>query len=305
MATNGNWRDLYPYESHFIERPDGRLHYLDEGAGETLLMVHGNPTWSFYWRNLIDAFCSSNRVVVPDHLGCGLSDKPQEPSYELSRHIDNLTALIEELDLRDITLLVHDWGGAIGMGTALKVPDRFSRFILFNTGVFPPPFIPFRIRACRTPILGRWAMRSLNLFARAAISMATEQPKGMAGQVRDGLLAPYDNWNNRVGIANFVRDIPLTRRHPTWETLEKIERELPTLNDRPSQLIWGMRDWCFTPACLDRIAELLPSAEIHRLEDAGHYVVEDAHEWIVPIIHHFLENNPLGSRETVNEAKES
>jgi haloalkane dehalogenase len=211
----------------------------------------------------------------------------------LEQHIKNVVRLIEELDLSRVTLMVHDWGGAIGMGTALKVPGRIARLILFNTAAFPPPFIPLRIRVCRTPLIGRWAVRGLNVFARAALTMAVEHSERMTPSVRAGLLAPYDSWANRIAIDRFVADIPMSRRHRTWKTLEEIESGLPSLADRPIQMIWGMRDWCFRPACLDRLGVSFPDAEVHRLDDAGHYVIEDAYERIIPLVRSFLEKHPL------------
>ena len=283
-----DWRTLYPFVSQHLPLESLRYHYLDEGAGSPLLMVHGNPTWSFYWRTLAIAFRDRFRVVVPDHMGCGLSDKPQEYPYRLSQHIENLVRLIRHLDLSDISLLVHDWGGAIGLGAALQVPERVARIVLFNTGAYPPPFIPFRIRICRTPFLGQWAVRKLNLFARAALRMAVENRERMTPPVQAGLLAPYDSWENRIAIHRFVADIPMSKRHPTWQTLADIEAGLPTLADRPIMAVWGMRDWCFTPACLDRFLAVFPDAEVHRLEHAGHYVIEDAHERIVPLVDRFV-----------------
>jgi cis-3-alkyl-4-acyloxetan-2-one decarboxylase len=288
-----DWKSLYPFVSHELRLDALRYHYLDEGAGPPLLMVHGNPTWSFYWRNLATTFRDRYRVVVPDHIGCGLSDKPQRYNYRLDQHIENLVRLIEHLDLRDITLLVHDWGGAIGLGAALRVPQSVSRLVLFNTGAFPPPFIPLRIRVCRTPVLGALAVRGLNLFARAALTMAVCDRRRMTPAVRAGLLAPYDTWEHRVAIQRFVADIPMTRRHPTWQTLEAIEHGLPTLAGKPTMMIWGMRDWCFTPACLERLLESFRNARVHRLEDAGHYVIEDAHERIVPLVEAFLAEHPV------------
>lgn len=288
-----DWRSLYPFSSHELSLAGLRYHYLDEGAGEPLLMVHGNPTWSFYWRNLIRDLRSDYRCVAVDHMGCGLSDKPEPYPYSLDTHIDNLCRLIESLDLRDITLMVHDWGGAIGLGAALRMPERFARLVLFNTGAFPPPFVPLRIRLCRTPLIGSWAMRRLNAFARAAMRMATEKPDRMTPVVKDGLLAPYDSWANRVAIDAFVRDIPFTRAHPTRHTLEGIESGLSSLADRPVQMIWGMKDWCFRPSCLTRFETHFPQAEVHRLSDAGHYVVEDAHERIVPLLRDFLARHRL------------
>jgi haloalkane dehalogenase len=288
-----DWRSLYPFPSLELRIDALRYHYVDEGQGQTLLMVHGNPTWSFYWRNLILAFRDQYRVVAPDHIGCGLSDKPQDYPYCLSQHIRNVVWLIEQLGLSQLTLLAHDWGGAIGLGAALQVPDRIARLVLFNTGAYPPPFVPLRLRICRTPWVGRWAIRRLNLFARAALRMAVAKPERMTPAVKAGLLAPYDSWPHRVAIQRFVADIPLTRRHPTWKTLEEIERRLPSLADRPVQLIWGMRDWCFRPQCLDRFLAIFPHAEVHRLEDASHYVVEDAHERIIPLVQAFLQKHPI------------
>lgn len=288
-----HWKSLYPFASHHLDLQGLRYHYLDEGSGSPLVMVHGNPTWSFYWRNLVTAFRPQFRVVVPDHMGCGLSDKPQDYPYCLDQHIDNLTQLVERLDLRGLTLLAHDWGGAIGLGMALRVPDRVARLVLFNTGAFPPPSIPWRIRVCRTPGLGPLAVRGGNLFARAALTMAVEHGERMTPAVRAGLLAPYDSWAHRIAILRFVQDIPTSTRQRTWQTLAELERGLPSLADRPCLLVWGMRDWCFTPRCLERFQSLLPSAGVRRIEDAGHYVIEDAHERIVPWVAEFLDENPV------------
>ncbi len=287
-ANSPEWRELYPFRSHEIQLGTQRYHFLDEGSGRPLLMVHGNPTWSFYWRNLVVGLRDTHRAIVPDHIGCGLSDKPQSYQYTLEQHTANLVQLVEALDLRGITLLAHDWGGAIGLGAAVQRPDRFDRIVLFNTGAFPPPFVPLRILVCRTPLLGAFALRCLNLFARAALSMATSKPERMTPAVKAGLLAPYDSWGHRVAIDGFVKDIPLTRRHRTWRVLDSLYRQLPVLADRPIQLIWGMQDWCFRPQCLEMLHSVFSGAEVHRFEDAGHYVIEDAHERIVPILREFL-----------------
>src|SRR6478672_5265812 len=234
-----SWRDLYPFESRFMEVGGQRLHYVDEGAGEPLLFVHGNPTWSFYWRNLILGLRDRYRCVAVDHIGCGLSDKPQRYDYTLARRISDLVTVVERLDLRGTTLVAHDWGGAIGLGTVQALRERFRRIVLFNTGAFSPPFVPWRIAACRIPVLGTVAVRNFNAFARAALSMAVEKPERMTADVRDGLLAPYDSWDNRVAIVAFVKEIPFSPKHPTWQTLERIEAGLATLGTMPIQLIWG------------------------------------------------------------------
>jgi pimeloyl-ACP methyl ester carboxylesterase len=284
---------LYPFESHWLNLNGLRYHYLDEGQGEPLLLVHGNPTWSFYWRELVVALRGKYRLIVPDHIGCGLSDKPQPYEYRLATHIDNLRRLIDHLRLEKLTLLAHDWGGAIGLGAAVAEQDRFRRFVLFNAAAYRSRRVPWRIRLCRTPLFGEWAVRGLNAFARAALTMAVARPERMTPAVRAGLLAPYDSWANRIALHRFVMDIPLSPRHPSYAMLEAIERGLPTLRGRPTMFIWGMRDWCFTPHFLERFQEFFPDAEVHRLFDASHYVIEDAHERIVPLVERFLTANPL------------
>jgi len=293
MPDSESWRTLYPFASHEIRLDGLRYHYLDEGQGEPLLLVHGNPTWSFYWRELVKGLRGRYRLIVPDHIGCGLSDKPQDYEYRLARHVGNLRQLISHLRLDRITLLAHDWGGAIGLGAAVAQPDRFSRFVLFNTAAFRSPDMPWRIRACRIPLLGRLAVQGLNGFARAAVSMAVEKRERMTAEVKAGLLAPYDCWRHRIATHRFVLDIPMSPEHPSYQTLFGIEQKLALLRERPMKFIWGMRDWCFTPAFLERFMEFFPDAEVERLEDAGHYVIEDAYERIVPSVGRFLAAHPL------------
>jgi cis-3-alkyl-4-acyloxetan-2-one decarboxylase len=232
-------------------------------------------------------------VIAVDHIGCGLSDKPRHYPYRLAQHIQNLAVLLRHLNLGGITLVAHDWGGAIGIGAALAEPDRFVRFVMFNTAAFRSQQIPLRIRVCRTPLLGPLAVQGLNAFARAALWMAVSHRERMTPAVRAGLLAPYDSWSHRRAIQRFVEDIPLTERDSSYETLLGIENRLPSLAKHPWQFVWGMRDWCFTPAFLERFLEFFPQAEVHRLADAGHYVVEDAHERIGPLVEQFLASHPL------------
>lgn len=283
-----NWRKLYPFESRYATIGGHRMHYVDEGEGPVLLLVHGNPTWSFHWRNLILGLRDRFRLVAPDHIGCGLSEKPQSYEYRLATHVSNLTELVERLELRDVTLVAQDWGGAIGLGAALRMRERFSHFVLFNTAAFRSDRMPWRIRICRTPVLGTLALRGANAFVRAALYMAVERRERMTPAVRAGITAPYDSWANRVAIDRFVKDIPMEPGHPSYGTLREIEEGLPSLADRPFQFLWGMRDWCFTPHFLDRFLEFFPHAEVHRFADAGHWVVEDAHERIVPLVERFI-----------------
>ncbi|MBI1311576.1 alpha/beta fold hydrolase [bacterium] len=284
----------YPFESHFVELASGhRLHYVDEGSGDVLLCVHGNPTWSFAWRSVVREFSSTHRVIAIDHLGCGLSDKPQDYNYCLANHIANLQTLIEKLDLRNITLLAHDWGGAIGMGTAGRMPERFARFVLFNTGAFRSKLIPLRIAVCRIPFFGTFVLRGLNAFSRAALTMAVEKHERMTPAVKAGYLAPYDSWANRVAVNRFVKDIPLKESHPSWSTLVDVETGLEQFQQHPMLLVWGEKDWCFTTAFLDEFERRFPQAETLRIPDAGHYVFEDAPEVFLPKVREFLSEHAL------------
>jgi haloalkane dehalogenase len=284
-----------------MQTDGGRVHYLDSGRRAdprpTLLFVHGNPTWSFHWRRLLERFRDSHRVVAIDHLGCGLSDVQARP-LRLADHIDNLAQLCDLIEPQRTTLVAQDWGGAIGLGTVLRQRERFERIVLLNTGAFRPWFIPWRIRVCRTPILGKLAVQGFNLFSLAALRMTLSRPSAMssgpngkrrlAADVAAGYLAPYDSWSRRGAVYQFVKDIPLSARHPTWQTLGEIEDRLSELASLPALLVWGMRDWCFTPECLDRFAAAWPQAEIHRLADVGHWVVEDAAEEVERIVGDFL-----------------
>ena len=264
----------------FAKYAGRKIHYVDHFCGQgtadskpTLLFVHGNPTWSFYYHDLISSLGNQHRCVAIDHLGCGLSDSLPSGAVTLAQRTDMLVALIEELDLRDIIFCVHDWGGAIGLGAAVRVPDRVAGLVIFNTAAFVPPYVPLRIRACRLPLLGRPLVQGLNLFAGPAAWMATE--KGLSPASKAGLLHPYQSWERRRAVYEFVADIPTSPSHPTWQTLEQLEGDLGSLSHLPISMIWGMKDWCFQPRCLDRLNLHFPTAEIHRLEAAGHYVVLD------------------------------
>lgn len=290
-----HWRDLYPFDSHYFAQPSRhgedsvRQHFIDQNpeADSVYLFVHGNPTWSFYWRNLVLGLQDRARCVAVDHVGCGLSEKPQNYPYTLDQHIANLTRLLESLDLRRIILVAHDWGGAIGLGTLLGNRERFRGIVLMNTGAFPPPYIPWRIRACRIPWLGTLAIRGGNAFAGAAVTMASSRPGGLDAAVKQGLLAPYHDWETRIATDQFVKDIPTSPGQATFRRLQDIEQGCRQLSEMPVQLIWGMKDWCFRPECLYRFQEIFPQAQTRELPVANHYVVEDAPQEVLATIRQF------------------
>ncbi|WP_322489181.1 alpha/beta fold hydrolase [Chloroflexus sp.] len=267
-------RTLFPFALGEYALPAGVLRFVDEGAGPPVVMLHGNPTWSFFYRRLIAALRGQRRVIALDHLGCGLSDKPQQYDYCLANHIANLEQLLAHLKLGPVDLVVHDWGGAIGMGWAVRHPELVRRIVLLNTAAFLSPHIPLRIAAGKTPKIGEWAIRQLNAFALAATFMTVVRP--LPPEVRAGYLWPYQTPTDRIAIARFVQDIPLHPVHPTWPVVDAIDRELVGLRAKPVRIVWGGRDWCFDDRFLAGWLARFPHAELTRLDDAGHYVLEDA-----------------------------
>lgn len=282
-------RELYPFASNWLETTEGRLHYVDEGAGETILFVHGNPTWSFFYRNLILGLRDRYRCVAIDHLGMGLSDKPQTCSYRLEDRIGHLAQLIDNLDLERFHLVVHDWGGAIGIGAALREPERLGCIQIMNTAAFRSQRIPWQIAACRLPLLGEWFVRGLNGFAASAPTMAVKGKLPPA--VKQGYLLPHGNWADRVAVARFVQDIPMHPDHPSYDTLVEIEENLPRLKKNPMQLVWGMGDFCFNETFLDEWMRRFPHADVDRLEKAGHYLLEDQPQQALELTRRFLDTH--------------
>lgn len=284
------WRELYPFDDHWFDIGGGnRMHYLDEGQGTPVVMLHGNPTWSFFYRDLVKGMRHNARCIVPDHIGCGLSDKPQHYSYRLKDHIDNLECLLDDhLGLMNMDLVVHDWGGAIGMGYAIRYPERIRRIVVLNTAAFLLLHCPWRIRVCKIPFFGSLAIRALNAFAGGAVSMAVRRGKKLTGRIREGYLRPYDSYRHRIANLRFVHDIPLSPEHPTWETMCQIQDGLERLIDKPMLICWGMQDFCFDERFLTEWRNRFPQAEVNRFENAGHYVLEDAGEEILSLCTAFL-----------------
>lgn len=270
-------RRMYPFAPQGFATPHGaRMSFVDEGprSDEAVLMLHGNPTWSFYFRDLVRELSRRLRCVAPDHVGMGLSDKPPGYDYRLAARIDDIAALVAHLGLRRVHLLVHDWGGAIGFGLAARRPELIGKLAILNTAAFAAPWIPRRIALCRTKFPGTLLVRGLNGFAGPATWMAMRRRKLGADEKR-AYLWPYSSWSDRVAVDAFVKDIPLEDSHPSMPALREIEAALPRFRDRPALIAWGGRDFCFDGRFLARWREIFPQAEVERFAEAGHYVLED------------------------------
>ena len=283
---------LYPFEGRFHNLDGVRLHYLDEGEGAPLVAVHGNPTWSFYYRALVLAFRDSRRVVVPDHIGCGLSDKPGDDRYRytLEHRVDDFTALMDHLALDSVDLMVHDWGGAIGLTWAVRNPERVRRLVILNTAGFHIPDgkrMPWQLSLVRDTPLGPLLVRGLNAFARGATRDACTRTR-LTREVRDAYCAPYDSWANRIATLRFVQDIPLRPSDPAYHVISELEEGLAGLAHLPVLVCWGGKDFVFDDLFLDEWRRRFPRAEVHRFADAGHYVMEDASEEIIELVRGFF-----------------
>lgn len=288
----------YPFTPKSFVHPNGLTQsYLDEGEGDPVVMLHGNPSWSYYWRHLVLGLRDDYRCIVPDHIGMGLSDKPADADYgyTLRNRVQDLDRLLDHLGLGDnLTLAVHDWGGMIGFGWALKHAARVKRLVILNTSAFPLPAakpLPWQLKLGRNWTLGEWLIRGANAFAAGAANDGVVNR--LAPDVKRALLAPYDSWANRIATVRFVQDIPLQAGDRAWDLVEDAGRRLPEFANRPAFIGWGLKDFVFDHHFLKGFEAALPRAEKQVYEDAGHYVLEDKHAVLVPRLRDFLDRNLL------------
>ena len=278
--------ELYPFQGKYLMIGNFQYHYLDEGEGHPVIMVHGNPSWSFLFRNVVKKLRHRYRCIVVDHIGCGLSSKPACYEYKLENHTANLVKLVKNLKLTSFDLIVHDWGGPIGMGLAEHFHQKVRHIIPMNTACFTSDLIPKRINLCRYPLFGKFFVQGLNGFARGALFFATA--KKLDERVKRGFLFPYADFAQRRAIYEFIRDIPMKSNHRSWKKLKEIEAGLKLFKDEQICLIWGLQDWCFDTNFLYRWQQFFPRAKVFGFENAGHYLLEDEPEKIIKCIEEFL-----------------
>ncbi|MFD0739834.1 alpha/beta fold hydrolase [Lysobacter koreensis] len=307
--TNRSFPD-YPFTpQRFDVRPGIAMSFLDEGPrdGEVVVMLHGNPSWSFYWRKLVRGLSDRYRCIVPDHVGMGLSDKPDDAAgaaprydYTLQSRVDDLAALLRHLGIDGpLTLAVHDWGGMIGFGWALTHMPQVRRLVVLNTAAFPLPAtkpMPWQIAMGRHSRVGGLLIRGFNLFARGAAWFGTR--RRMPAAVRRAYIGPYRGWRNAISTLRFMQDIPLDARDRAWPLLEASAQRLPQYADRPAFIGWGLRDFVFDRHFLAGFTAAWPQAQVHAFEDAGHYVLEDKAGVLVPAIREFLDTHPMAKADS-------
>jgi len=301
MNTNiSTFRHLYPFRSNFLDIDGFSYHYLDEGQGNPLVMLHGNPTWSFYYRNLVNGLSASYRTIVPDHIGCGLSDKPEDSQYDyrLASRVNDLEFFLDSLGIqKNITLIVHDWGGMIGMAFAVRHPERISRIVITNTAAFLKPAgkpLPLRLRLIRNVLpLAVPVVLGLNAFSLGAVYMASR--RGLERDVKKGLTAPYNSWKNRIATLKFVQDIPLFPEDPSYRLAASVDGKLSSLAGVPMLILWGKHDFVFDTDYFSEWCRRFPNAENRLFHSAGHYLLEDEPHETLAAIQTFLHRNPIST----------
>ena len=313
MAAVSDWtfEGTWPYEPRWFDSPDGRMHYVDEGPrdGRPVVMVHGNPTWGYLYRNFIPALVEAgHRAIVPDHLGFGRSEKPRGPElYRVPRHARRLDALLESLDLHGAVVVPQDWGGPTGLYWATQHPERVDGLFILNTyahgfrrEALPPGKdkipLPLPLRLFRTPLVGEVLVKGLDAFKRGFLfGQGVVHRERLTPVVRRAYRDVHQGWGDRTPILVFPREIPVDGTGPVSAMTAEIEDRMKRdFRAKPVHVMWAMKDPAFLPSYLDTLwLDTFPDAGVTKLDDAGHYLQEDAHEVIVPELVRFAEK--LGS----------
>lgn len=295
-ARDWTFSGTWPYEPCWYFTDGIRLHYVDEGppAGDPVVMLHGNPTWSYLYRRLIGPLAAAGfRAVAHDAIGFGRSDKPRKQSeYSLDRHAAHFSSLMDELQLDGVTLVVHDWGGPIGLTWAVANPERVARLVLMNTFTGRSPEqarMPVPLRLARAPVTGELLVKGAHAFVRKGLfQLGVARPERLGDPEQAAYLAPHPSWESRTGVLSFPRLISMQGQDATAPQADAVENGLSALATKPTLIFWGMQDPAFGEAVLRGWLDRLPDAELVELADAAHFVPEDAHEQVVPVLLDFL-----------------
>ncbi|MEE4143528.1 MAG: alpha/beta fold hydrolase [Halieaceae bacterium] len=302
-SFGGNW----PYEPRWFETAEGTLHYIDEGPeeGKPVVMIHGNPTWSYLYRRFIAAVTGAGyRAIAMDHLGFGRSDKPGEAQlYQISRHAGRCEELLESLDLHDVTLVVQDWGGPIGLAWAARHPSRVAKLFILNTFFQRPKGkvpLPLALKLFRTPVVGELMVKGMNAFVTQFLFKAGLVNRDcLSSDDKAAYLAPHPDWSSRTGMLEFPRQIPADATGPVSDFVARLNAKLvPAFRHKPVAIVWPMKDVAFQPDVVDDMwLPDFPHASVIRVEDAGHYIQEDAHEIVIAALLDFLADSTEGCHD--------
>lgn len=272
-------RKIYPFQQHYVKSRNGpRMHYVEEGSGETVLFLHGHPMWSFFFRNLILLLRSDFRCIAIDHIGYGLSDKPKSYIYDIKTHIEDAICFAEVKQFKKFHIVAQDFGVVIALAMAERWPERISSMSLLNSAVFVLPKLPAVILLFKFPLFTFLCSRLFNLFTRVCLHLGTFSI--LDGDVVDGFLWPYRKFSNRVAIAAGIDDIPWLPDHPSLETLNTIGEKAFILCNKKIKFFWADDDFRYKFDVLKAWRKVLPNAHYKRYQTAGHLLLEDSSEAI-------------------------
>jgi pimeloyl-ACP methyl ester carboxylesterase len=282
----------YPFTPHYHDMPGFAMHFVDEGQGEPVVMLHGDPTWGYVYRHFMPPLATRYRCIVPDLMGMGKSGVPQEPyPYRLQQHIVHPETLLLGLDIAAVTLVLHDWGGPVGLGFAIRHPARVKRLVLLNTWAFAPwpgsplPRLLTLIRSDR----GERFVLEKHGYLESALLDTTHYPERLTPTVLRAYHAPFPTPASCLALLCWSRDIPMSEADPSYAEMKRIEHGLAQFKHLPILLIWGLQDPALPPLVLRLWQCLYPHAQTYAIADASHFVQEDAPERVVPCIERFLE----------------
>lgn len=287
---------LFPYKSHFFKTNDQQwMHVIDEGQmspadeqefGQAIVCLHGNPTWGFYFRSLVERFAPKARIIVPDHIGCGLSDHPTDKHYRATHRAEHVQQLLQALGITKYSLVLHDWGGPIGTNLALRNVDAVKKIVYFNTTLTETESLPYIIKRAAHPLVGRFFTRTTAHFVKLTTTLGVE--KRLPKEIKEGYLSPYGSRARRTAIWDFVADIPFDNESPSYYDMLELAVRLPQLRQKPVLIIWGLKDPCFHRGIFGHMTKHFAHAQTVELPTASHLVLEDEPEICGRAIETFL-----------------
>lgn len=286
-------KHLYPFEQRYISLKEGKMHYIDEGKGDIILFVHGTPTWSFLYRDFVKALSKTNRCIAIDHLGFGLSEKNKDFDGSPEWHAHNLNEFIERLDLKEITLVVHDFGGPIGLGAGLMTPNRIKNIVLFNTWLWETKSNPevIKINKIINSSMGKFLYLRMNFSTKVLLKKGYHDKSKLTKPIHKHYTSPFSTKQERfaplrigqalLGSSDWYKG--------QWEKLHLLE-------DKNWNIIWGMKDTFITPEYLNKWTNRLPNAKVTKL-DTGHFVQEEETNTAIKILHSIIPAKPKSNNQ--------
>jgi haloalkane dehalogenase len=271
-------RKEYPFKSHFFTLPVGKMHYIDEGKGDPILMVHGNPGWSFEFRKIISEMSKTNRCIAIDHIGFGLSDKPYDFDYLPASHAKNFELLMDSLNLNNITMTFNDWGGPIGLSYAIKHPEKIKKLVILNTYLWSVENDPYyqKFSGMMGGKIGSFMIKNFNVFGKFFLKQVVGDKKSLTKHIHKHYYKHLATRKDRKGCYIFPREVVASGKwlDSLWEQREKI-------NSIPTTFVWGMKDIAFREKELTYWIENWNNPKVIRLESVGHYPQEEAADDVI------------------------